>query len=183
MRKVSFLYILIISFVINSCNEKTNSERINSIKTFIFSNQGMSFDYSLKINASDTIYQENRFPFPEKSEYGIIKKVVKDSLFELLEKIDFSKYKHRYEVNNLEDGQSYRFIIKRENKVDSVYLYGDEAPKELYAIGKKIKLLKNKIKFQKLNSKIDFENLDYKMLPPPPTIENGKVVFNWNNIC
>ncbi len=177
MKKSALFYTLIISVLISSCSQKTKTENIDSIKTFVFSNQGMPFDYSLKINGSDTIYKETRFPFPEKSEYGILKKVDKDSLFELLEKIDFSKYKNRYEDNNLEDGQSYRFIIKRENKVDSVFVYGHEAPEEFYVLGKKIKMLKDKIKFKKLNSKVDFENLNYKMLPPPPKIENGKVVF------
>lgn len=178
MKKLPIFYIIIlISFLISSCSQKTKKENINSIKTFVFSNQGMSFDYSLKISETDSIYRETRFPFPEKYEYGIIEKVDIDSLFELLEKIDFSKYKNRYEDDNLEDGQSFRFIIKRKNKVDSVFIYGHEAPKEFYKLGKKIKMLNKKIKFNKLNSKIDFENLNYKMLPPPPRIENEKVIY------
>jgi hypothetical protein len=172
MRTLSILYILVVSFLLNSCNEKIKNEKINSIKTFVFSNAGMSYDYSLKLNTSDTIFKETRFPFPEKSEYGIINKVDKDSLFEFLEKIDFSKYKHRYENQNSQHGQGYRYIIKRKNKVDSVYVYDHDAPEKFYVIGKKIKILMDKIKFKKLNTKIDFENLNYKMLPPPPTIEN-----------
>jgi hypothetical protein len=176
--KTSVLFcFLTISFLINSCSQKTETEKKYSIKTFVFSNQGMSFDYSLKINGTDTIYRETRFPFPEISEYGILKKEDKDSVMKMLEEIDFSKYKHRYEDNHLQDGQGYRFIIKSENKVDSVYVYGHEAPEQFYALGKKIKMLKDKVEFKKLNSKIDFENLNYKMLPPPPKIENGKVVF------
>lgn len=163
--------------MVNSCSQKTKTEKNYSIKTFVFSNQGMSFDYSLKINGTDTIYRETRFPFPEKSEYGILKKEDKESVIKILEEIDFLKYKNRYEDNGLEDGESYRFIIKRETKVDSVYVYGHEAPEEFYVLGKKIKMFKDKVEFKKLNSKVDFENLNYKMLPPPPRIENGKVVF------
>ena len=177
MKTSAIFCLLIISFLISSCSRKTETEKKYSIKTFVFSNQGMSFDYSLKINGTDTIYRETRFPFPEKSEYGILNKEDKDFIMKMLEEIAFSKYKHRYEDNNLEDGHSFRFIIKRENKVDSVYVYGHEAPEEFYVLGKKIKMFKDKIEFKKLNSKVDFENLNYKMLPPPPRIENGKVVF------
>ena len=70
----------------NSCKEKTRS-----IKTFIFSNESMPFDYSIKLNSYDSIYLQTRFPNPEKDEYGILRKEEKDSLFDLLEKMKSNK--------------------------------------------------------------------------------------------
>tara|TARA_R110000868_G_scaffold33215_4_gene120846 strand:+ start:1338 stop:1808 length:471 start_codon:yes stop_codon:yes gene_type:complete len=147
----------------NSCKEKTSS-----IETFIFSNESMPFDYSIKLNSYDSIYLQTRFPNPEKDEYGILRKEEKDSLFDLLKKIDFSKYKKTYSEENLQDGEGYRFTIKRDNRIDSVFIYGDNGPKEFYQLAEKIKILRSKTKFKKMNGKINFENLNYKMLPPPP---------------
>ncbi|MBP5983758.1 MAG: hypothetical protein KA734_08540 [Fluviicola sp.] len=160
MKKLKIFYVLASVFFMNSCKEKTSS-----IKTFIFSNESMPFDYSIKLNANDSIYLQTRFPNPEKNEYGILRKEKKDSLFDLLEKIDFSKYKTSYSDEHLQDGEAYRFIIKRDEKIDSIFIYGDNGPKEFYELAEKIKILISKTEFKKLNGKIDFEKLNYKMVP------------------
>ena len=163
MKKLKIFYVIVLIVFMNSCKEKTRS-----IKTFIFSNESMPFDYSIKLNSYDSIYLQTRFPNPEKDEYGILRKEEKDSLFDLLEKIDFSKYKTSYSDEHLQDGEAFRFIIKRDKKIDSIFIYGDNGPKEFYELAEKIKILISKTEFKKLNGKIDFEKLNYKMLPPPP---------------
>jgi len=163
MRELKIFYVLALLILLNSCKEKTSS-----IKTFIFSNESMPFDYSIKLNSHDSIYLQTRFPNPEKDEYGILREKQKDSLFNLLDNIDFSKYKTSYTDEHLQDGEAFRFIIKRDDKIDSIFIYGDNGPEEFYELAEKIKILISKTEFTKLNKKVDFEKLNYKMLPPPP---------------
>ena len=158
------LTILILSFLCICCESKEE----NDIQTFVFSNAGLYYDYSLKFNSSDTIYYEQRFPSPTQNFYTIVKHEKKDSLFELIQKIDFSKYNSNYSDQSLVDGKAFRFLIVRKGKIDSIFIYGKDGPPLFYKLASTLKVITKQNKLFKLNKKIDFENLNYKMLPPPP---------------
>lgn len=160
------LLISILSFLFICC--KSDKKDKNTIETFIFSNAGLYYDYSLKFDSSDTVYFEQRFPSRTKNYYTILKPNEKDSIFKLIGKIDFTNYLSRYSDNNLADGAAYRFLVVKNKKIDSVFIYGKKGPIVFYKIASALKAFKKKKRFFELNKNIDFENLNYKMLPPPP---------------
>ncbi|MGK4568188.1 hypothetical protein [Flavobacterium sp. 3HN19-14] len=157
--------LIFLSFFLACCK---SNEKEHNIKTFIFSNASMHSDYSLKLNSSDTIYFEDRFEYPKGNYYAILKSGEKDSIFNQLEKIDFRKYLSDYSDDHLSDGTAFRLLVVKANKIDSIFVYGDKVTNVFYNVASILRTFKKQKKFLRLDKNIDFENLNYKMLPPPP---------------
>ena len=128
-----------------SCSRKIDEKRENQFKSFVFHATGESFDYTIKITNSDSIYVEKLFPHPKENFFGILKQQEMDSLNYFLQKINLFKYDSLYVNQNMTDASGYAFFIKKDSIYKSVGIYGYDEPKELYAFAEWIGNLKQQI--------------------------------------
>jgi hypothetical protein len=149
LKALYLLGVTTLLFAFCSCGQDENK-----IETFIFSSAGLHYDYTLKWNSSDTLYFEERFPKPTKTLYAILNQASKDSILDYLKDIKFNSYRSHYIDTNLEDGEAFKFIVVRENKIDSVFIYGKKAPTLFYNIGSTIETIKQKQHFRALGHTI-----------------------------
>ncbi|MES2806665.1 MAG: hypothetical protein V4652_13955 [Bacteroidota bacterium] len=162
--------ILIIIFLICfSCKNDNSQDEI-----IIYTHTELHYNYSMKLNSSDTIF----YDFRGKDSglfYSIINPNDKKIFNTILNKIDF-KNDTTYEQNNLFDGKSFQFYKIKNNKPKRVFIYGDNAPKEYYRFATILNNLMNKQKKYKLKSDKDWAELKFMIPPPPPSPE----VYNNN---
>jgi hypothetical protein len=149
-----------------SCS-KTNKNSL-PFDSFVYSYSAMNMEYSIKFNNSDTVYFQKRYPNPETNYYAIIKDTEKDSISALIQKIDFSKYNAIYQQDNLKDGNGFKFYTIKDNKTNSIYVYGNKAPKELYLNAAKFNEYAKRFNFQPYNGKVNFGDLSNIELPVAP---------------
>jgi hypothetical protein len=172
-------FIIIILFgIFISCQNKNAKENI-SFTNFVFSMSAQHSDYSMKFTESDTVYFERRFPDPKEHFYCVIKKSEKDSVYKIVDEINFEKYDSIYDeypINGLVDGTGYKFYVENQGKQKWIYIYGHTAPKELYKFASFFTRLKERQQLHPTNKKIDFGNLNHILLPeppPPPQLKNS----------
>ncbi len=163
MKKIILLLFLFILFI--GCESKKEI----LFDSFVFSDGGLHHSYSLKFSNSDTIYLERQFPTPTEHFYSIISSVDKDSVNEIIKRIEFSKYNSTYFQDNLSDGNTFQFFKMNNDSAKSIItVYGDKAPEKLYDFYSAFRNLKEKQKFIPIKTNQNFGDLKYFLPPPPP---------------
>lgn len=159
-------YIILLLLVIY-CSKKEDLKPF-PFESFILSNAGLHHDNSIKFTKSDTVYLQKRFPEPKENFYAILKETEKGELNKLMSLLQYKKYDSVYERDNLYDANSYLLNFSENKKNKWIYIYGDNAPKELYNYIDSLGKFKTKLKFIKTKQIIDFGDLKYILPPPPP---------------
>jgi hypothetical protein len=173
MKKLIILFIVIFT----SCEKKEDKTFTN----FVFSSAGLHYDYSLKFTNSDTVYFQKRFPQPEENYYSLLNKEDRKNLNKFVEKIDFEKIDTIYAQENLADGESLLFNISQQKENRWVFIYGHNAPKELFEFSIWLKEFKEKQKFKSNTKIIDFGDLKYILPPPPPPPKVDTIIYKNNS--
>lgn len=158
------MILIIIILICFSCKNDNSSDEI-----FIYSHNELHYNYSMKLNSSDTIF----YDFRGKDSglyYSIINPDDKKIFNTILNKIDFEN-DSTYEQNNLFDGRSFQFYKIKNNKPKRVFIYGTNAPKEYYRFSNILNKLIDKQKKYKLKSDKDWAELKFMIPPPPPSPE------------
>ncbi|HEX7868974.1 MAG TPA: hypothetical protein VF455_02575 [Chryseobacterium sp.] len=158
---LSFLFVLI------SCSKK---EVVKSFPfdDFVFSSAGLHHINSMKFTKSDTVYFQKRYPDPIENSYVILKSTEKEKLSKLFNGINFTKFDNVYAQEHLCDGQGYLLNISIANKHKRIFLYGNVVPKELKTFIDSLGQIKARLKFLPTKKVVDFGDLGYLLLPPPP---------------
>jgi hypothetical protein len=145
----------------------------NPFDNFVFSYSAEASAYSLKFTTSDTIFLSVNFPEQGSKYFSVIKDKQKNILDSFLHTNKFSTYDTTYIQKYLQDGISYKFYLTKDTTINWVYVYGDEAPKELYIFANWLTNLKAQLKFYPYNGRVKFGDLKYielPIVPPPPRI-------------
>lgn len=160
-----------------SCHEKALTVKSTKFDNFIFSYSQLYADYSIKFTNSDTIFLQRRFPQPRAVFYSIIQNKDSLKLDSFLTKIDLKKYDTVYMQNNLQDGDSYKFVMSNDTITKWTFIYGNEGPKQLYDFANWLRDLQERQRFYPIDTSIYFGNLNYIVLPqvpPPPKTKNSR---------
>jgi hypothetical protein len=154
----------VIFFTLYACDRKDNNA-----ETFIFSNNELRQEYSMKLNSSDTVYYDYR----GKSSglfYSILNAADKQTLNSYLNKLNF-KHDTIYDQNNLHNGKSFQFYQIENTKRNYIFIFGDNAPNQYYQVADFLDNLRTKQKFHRLKSNASWRELKYMIPPPPPSPE------------
>lgn len=165
MRKTLLIFSLAL---IISCSKADKDNR--STDSFVYSFSAQHLDYSIKFNDNDTVYFQKRFPEPVSNYYAVIKNNEKRNIIEIIDKINFSRYDSIYEQQNLKDGDGFKFYKTKKSKVNSIYVYGNKAPEELYHYTIQFNNLSKTFNFKPFDGKVDFGNLSHILLLTPPPV-------------
>lgn len=168
-RNPKIILIIIILICFSCINDKIQDD------IFIYTHTDLHYNYSIKLNSSDTIFYDFRGKDSELF-YSIINPNDKKLFNSILNKIDF-KNDTTYERNNLFDGRSFQFYKIKNNKPKRVFIYGDNAPKEYYRFATILNNLVDNQKKYKIKSNKNWTELKFIIPPPPPSPD----VYNNNH--
>ena len=155
---IGFLFLMI------SCKKK--QEPYFSELTFTRANYKEC--YRMKFNSSDTVYCLEGCPYEkEVLKYMILKKYQKQIINNYMRELKFPSKDSVFSNNDIIDGTTICFSIKKNNSKNRLLLHGKRGPKLFWEFGKWIDSLKRCSNFKLTNKKIKFERFD-DMLPTLP---------------
>lgn len=172
MKKNFLLFAFSILFL--SCSKKEERKKF-PFDAFIFSSAGLDHINSIKFTKSDTVYFSRIFPEPIQNFYAVLNLQQKRELNQLLGEVNFEKMDTIYANSTIEDATTHLINISNKEKIKYIYLYAQDAPKELKIFIESLGEIKGKLKFIPSNKAIDFGNLKSILPPPPPSMHVKKV--------
>lgn len=141
--------------------------------SLVLSSSNLAEINSIKFTRSDTVYFQRTYPDPPQNFYAIISNDKKIELNQYLQNLNLNKYKPLYYDENLDDGQGYLIQVRTKDTNRSVFIYGQDAPKELYNYIDSLIALREDLNFITTKQIIDFGDLSSILpIPPPPLKEN-----------
>lgn len=161
--------IIVLSFILllTSCSKKEIAKEF-PFESLVLAGANLHDIHALKFTKSDTIYLQRIFPEPEENFYAIISANEKIKLNKCFQSLNLRSFDSIYEDENLDDGQSYFITITEKGKTKRTYIYGENAPKELYNYVDSLESITNNLKFIPTKQIIDFGDLSSILPPPPP---------------
>jgi hypothetical protein len=141
--------------------------------------------FSIQITKSDTVYLRQHFTshrfkngdsiLKENTSYiSALTSAAQITLDSFLQHFDLAQFDTAYVDDGLQDGVSYGFYIHTDSLEKTVYVYGENAPKELLLFGRWVAALKDEqLQFVEIDTAISFKHAD-DWLPPPIQVDLRK---------
>lgn len=167
LRKV-LTFLLCIIFL--GCNKKDNIKLKFSELDFTYG-AGMGGLYSLKIDSVGNFFI-GRGRHPVTVYYGQLNNKEKCKLDSIYSLITFDKMDSLY-VDKATDLSSYSMIIRTDNKVKYIFVYGEKEPSKLKEFSDYLKQFTHNTNFNQKDTIITFESLEKGYPTPPPSSHHG----------
>ena len=152
--------------MISLCSCKGKGEKC--FENFTYFKGDIRSSYLLKINASDTVYYLNKYPYePKGLHYFLLIKSEKKKLNDLICKLKFPDKDSFFLNNDVEDGVTINFSI--DNK--RIMLHAEDGPKEFWEFEKWMDNLITSKQLSPIKRNLETFEFDKMLkLPPPPPI-------------
>lgn len=171
-----FSYIILFSFLISACHKKKEISECDSLKSYIYSNAEEARVYTVKLTCEDTIFLTEYYP-TQKSFFAINEKKQKLKIDSLVNQVNFTNLKNGYREEFLQDGEAFKIVISNRNKIDSISVYGETAPNNIYQISNEFKKMIKSLRFVPYTKDIDYGKHQIRLLPLPPPPKNVDTII------
>lgn len=178
-----FYFLLLLSTGLSSCHRKEFA-KCDSLKSYIYSDATEEEVYTLKLTCNDTVFLTEYLP-NQKSFFAINETKHKIKIDSLVDNIDFSNLEESYSESSLQDRHAFKLLIQNGKKLDSVFVYGNKAPTNIYKISAEFRKIIKSLKFSPYTKDIDYGKHIVKFPPPPPPpsekqTHNETIFRQWN---
>lgn len=124
---------LLVNLIFQSCSEPLpKTEKLNYKLTFDYMLPVRGMSYSLKLNASDTVYIKETSPSLQldTSYIALLSYAEHNKLDSLITQLNLFKLDTVYDSHDI-DGEEYRLTILKNDSVKNIYVHSSQIPNKL----------------------------------------------------